>query len=69
MGCPVPKIVKGNAGCRLMRDPGRAAAIVGAMSRAVRIPVTVKMRAGWTDSEIVRAGVRQDHARTPARRR
>ena len=53
MGCPVSKIAKGNAGCRLMRDPGRASAIVGAMCRAVRLPVTVKIRAGWTDREIV----------------
>lgn len=53
MGCPVPKIARGNAGCRLMRDPGRAAAIVRAIGRAVRIPVTVKIRTGWTDREIV----------------
>ena len=52
MGCPVPKISKHNAGCSLMRDPRHAAAIVGAMARAVRIPVTVKMRAGWNDGEI-----------------
>jgi tRNA-dihydrouridine synthase B len=52
MGCPVPKIAKGQAGCRLMRDPDRAAAIVRAMSRAVSIPVTVKMRAGWDDREM-----------------
>ncbi|MBA2354418.1 MAG: tRNA-dihydrouridine synthase [Acidobacteria bacterium] len=52
MGCPVPKISKHNAGCALMRDPSHAAAIVGAMARAVRIPVTVKMRAGWNESEI-----------------
>ena len=53
MGCPVPKVAKGNAGCRLMREPARAAAIVGAMARAVRIPVTVKMRTGWDDNEII----------------
>ena len=47
MGCPVAKIAKHNAGCSLMRDPAHAAAIVRSMSRAVRIPVTVKMRAGW----------------------
>ena len=35
-----------------MRDPAHAAAIVGAMTRAVKIPVTVKMRAGWTEDEI-----------------
>jgi nifR3 family TIM-barrel protein len=52
MGCPVPKIAKHNAGCRLMREPAHAASIVRAMSRAVRIPVTVKMRAGWNAQEI-----------------
>jgi tRNA-dihydrouridine synthase B len=52
MGCPVPKISKHNAGCSLMRDPRHAAAIVAAMARAVRIPVTVKMRAGWNDTEV-----------------
>jgi tRNA-dihydrouridine synthase B len=49
MGCPVPKISKHNAGCSLMRDPGHAARVVGAMTKAVKIPVTVKMRAGWND--------------------
>jgi tRNA-dihydrouridine synthase B len=52
MGCPVPKIAKHNAGCSLMREPEHAAAVIGAMVRAVRIPVTVKMRAGWNDHEI-----------------
>lgn len=50
MGCPVQKIAKHNAGCSLMREPGHAADVIRAMSRAVRIPVTVKMRAGWNDS-------------------
>src|SRR6478735_1581460 len=50
MGCPVPKIAKHNAGCSLMRDPAHAAEVVRAMVQAVRIPVTVKMRAGWNDS-------------------
>jgi tRNA-dihydrouridine synthase B len=52
MGCPVPKIAKHNAGCSLMREPAHAADVIRAMSRAVKIPVTVKMRAGWDDSEI-----------------
>jgi tRNA-dihydrouridine synthase B len=52
MGCPVPKIAKHNAGCSLMREPEHAAAIIGSMARAVRIPVTVKMRAGWNDQQI-----------------
>ena len=51
MGCPVPKIAKHNAGCSLMREPGHAASVIAAMTRAVRIPVTVKMRAGWNDDE------------------
>src|SRR5262247_4791234 len=51
MGCPVPKIAKHNAGCSLMREPTHAARVIGAMVKAVKIPVTVKMRAGWNDSE------------------
>jgi tRNA-dihydrouridine synthase B len=49
MGCPVPKIAKYNAGCSLMKEPEHAAAVIRAMTRAVKIPVTVKMRAGWND--------------------
>jgi tRNA-dihydrouridine synthase B len=51
MGCPVPKIAKHNAGCSLMREPHHAAAVIGAMAKAVKIPVTVKMRAGWNEQE------------------
>jgi tRNA-dihydrouridine synthase B len=51
MGCPVPKIAKHNAGCSLMREPAHAASVIAAMTKAVRIPVTVKMRAGWNDEE------------------
>jgi nifR3 family TIM-barrel protein len=51
MGCPVPKIAKHNAGCSLMREPAHAASVIAAMAKAVRIPVTVKMRAGWNDDE------------------
>jgi nifR3 family TIM-barrel protein len=50
MGCPVPKIAKHQAGCGLMREPEHAASIVAAMTKAVAIPVTVKMRAGWNDA-------------------
>jgi tRNA-dihydrouridine synthase B len=50
MGCPVPKIAKHNAGCSLMREPEHAASVIAAMVKAVRIPVTVKMRAGWNDT-------------------
>jgi nifR3 family TIM-barrel protein len=51
MGCPVPKIAKHNAGCSLMREPAHAAGVIAAMTKAVKIPVTVKMRAGWSDAE------------------
>ena len=52
MGCPVPKIAKHNAGCSLMREPEHAASVIAAMTRRVKIPVTVKMRAGWNDQSI-----------------
>jgi nifR3 family TIM-barrel protein len=51
MGCPVRKIARHNAGCSLMREPEHAAAIIRAMTAAVKIPVTVKMRAGWNDHD------------------
>ena len=69
MGCPVPKIAKHNAGCSLMREPAHAASVIAAMTRAVKIPVTVKMRAGWNDERAQRADAGADGARTPARRR
>lgn len=47
MGCPVPKVTGNGEGSALLNDPERAAAIVGAMTSAVAIPVTVKMRIGW----------------------
>jgi nifR3 family TIM-barrel protein len=52
MGCPVHKIAKHSAGCSLMREPAHAADVVRAMTRAVKIPVTVKMRAGWDQDAI-----------------
>lgn len=52
MGCPVRKIAKHHAGCSLMREPEHAASVVRAMTSAVKIPVTVKMRAGWDENEI-----------------
>src|SRR5688572_11912008 len=52
MGCPVRKISKHNAGCSLMREPRHAASVIAAMTRRVKIPVTVKMRAGWSEDTI-----------------
>ena len=47
MGCPVKKVVNGEAGSALMRDLKLAAAIIDATVKAVKVPVTLKMRMGW----------------------
>jgi tRNA-dihydrouridine synthase B len=47
MGCPVKKVVNGEAGSALMRDLKLATAIIDATVRAVDLPVTLKMRMGW----------------------
>lgn len=47
MGCPVKKIVNGDAGSALMRDLPLAAKLIDATVKAVSVPVTVKMRMGW----------------------
>jgi len=49
MGCPVPKVVNNGEGSALMKTPVLAGRILEAMVRAVRIPVTVKFRAGWDE--------------------
>ena len=47
MGCPVRKVTNGDAGSALMREPKLAAALIESCVRAVKVPVTVKMRMGW----------------------
>jgi tRNA-dihydrouridine synthase B len=47
MGCPVKKVVNGDAGSALMRDLPLAARLIEATVKAVDVPVTVKMRMGW----------------------
>ncbi|RDC59977.1 tRNA-dihydrouridine synthase B [Alteripontixanthobacter maritimus] len=47
MGCPVKKVVNGDAGSALMRDLPLAASLIEATVNAVDVPVTVKMRMGW----------------------
>ncbi len=49
MGCPVAKVAGNGEGSALMKDPKRAAAIVRAVKDTVKIPVTVKIRAGWDE--------------------
>jgi tRNA-dihydrouridine synthase B len=47
-GCPMKKIVNGYAGAALMRDEPLAARLLAAVVKAVRVPVTLKMRMGWS---------------------
>jgi tRNA-dihydrouridine synthase B len=47
MGCPVRKVVNGEAGSALMRDVNLASRLIAATVKAVKVPVTVKMRMGW----------------------
>jgi tRNA-dihydrouridine synthase B len=49
-GCPVKKVVNGEAGSALMRDEAKAAKILEATVKAVKLPVTLKMRKGWDDA-------------------
>jgi len=52
MGCPVRKVVNGDAGSALMRDLPLAAALIDATVKAVQVPVTLKMRMGWDHSSL-----------------
>ncbi len=52
MGCPVKKIVNGEAGSALMRDLPLAASLIEATVKAVKVPVTVKMRMGWDHTSL-----------------
>jgi len=52
MGCPVKKVVNGDAGSALMRDLPLAAALIAATVKAVDVPVTVKMRMGWDHASL-----------------
>ena len=49
MGCPVKKVVNGDAGSALMRNERLAGKILEATVKAVKVPVTLKMRMGWDD--------------------
>ncbi len=52
MGCPVPKVVNTGAGSALMKTPELAAECVRAAVRESSVPVTVKMRIGWNETQI-----------------
>lgn len=53
MGCPVNKVIKAEAGAKWLLDPDKVYEMVHAVSAAVDIPVTVKMRTGWDDKHIL----------------
>src|SRR5216684_5614355 len=53
LGCPAKKVVKCNGGSGLLRDLPAIGKIFEAVRSAVKIPFTVKFRAGWSDDEIV----------------
>lgn len=48
-GCPAPKVVKRGGGCELMRQPDHLKDIVRSVRKAVSIPLTIKIRAGWDE--------------------
>ena len=52
MGCPVPKVVKNGDGSALMKQPELAGKIIEKTVRAVRKPVTVKLRKGFDDAHV-----------------
>ena len=51
MGCPVKKIAKKGGGSALLKDPSLAIELVKRISKAVKIPVSVKTRIGWSDKD------------------
>ena len=52
MGCPVNKVIKSGAGSALLKDPEKVYEIVKAVKEAVKLPVSIKIRAGWDHSSI-----------------
>jgi tRNA-dihydrouridine synthase B len=52
MGCPVRKVMKTGAGAALLRDPAKIKLILMSIRKAIPLPLTVKIRSGWNQSEI-----------------
>ena len=57
MGCPVPKVVNNGEGSALLKNPELIRKIVSAVSRAVKKPVTVKMRIGFEGADVDPVGI------------
>jgi len=60
MGCPVDKVCKKEGGSALLRDPAAAARLAEKVVRAADVPVTVKMRLGWSNDTIVAPALAAD---------
>ncbi|MEK7288518.1 MAG: tRNA dihydrouridine synthase DusB [Elusimicrobiota bacterium] len=52
MGCPTPKVTSKGQGAALMKDPEKAAKIFQAMRRAIKVPLTIKIRGGWDEQHV-----------------
>ena len=52
MGCPVSKVIKAEAGAKWLLNPEKVYEMVDAVSSAVQLPVTVKMRTGWDEKHL-----------------
>jgi tRNA-dihydrouridine synthase B len=53
LGCPVNKVVRCNGGSGLLRDLPLVERVLRSVRQAIRIPLTIKFRSGWTDQEII----------------
>ncbi len=51
-GCPAPKITGNGEGSAMLRNPAGVGAVVEAVARATRLPVTAKIRSGWDDGHV-----------------
>ena len=57
LGCPVPKVVRGQGGSALLRDLPLVERILRRVREAISIPLTLKYRSGWNERELVAVGV------------
>lgn len=56
-GCPVDKVTKDGSGSAMLKDPELIGEVISNMVATVKIPVTVKVRAGWDEENIIAAKI------------